>query len=266
MNHFIDGKKIAEKILGDLEDVDVSPHLDIILVGSNPASKTFIEQKISACKRVGFEANLNKFPETIEEEKVLEKIRELNQNDDVDGILVQLPLPDQIDNNKVFGSIKPEKDIDGLTPLNMGKTLRGNPDIVPCAVKAIEKILEHEEINLEAKNVTIINNSNLIGKPLAMRLTQKNATVTLCHKKTSDLKKHTVDADIIVTATGKSGLLEQNWIEKDTVVIDAGYDGSKHSESQKVEKKAAQIAPVPGGVGPVTVAMTLKNLLTCYKK
>lgn len=265
VNHFIDGGKIAEEILESLEEVEIRPRLEIIQVGENPASKTYIEEKMSACKKAGFEANLNSFSEDVEEEKVLEKIREFNEDCDVDGILVQLPLPDQIDNHRVFETLDPKKDVDGLTPLNLGKTLRGKPDIVPCSVRAIERIFEHENIELEGKNVVVINNSNLIGRPLAMCLTQKDATVTLCHEKTSSVEKHTRNADIVVTATGEPELLKRDWITEDAIVIDAGYNASRHSDSEKVEEKVRQISPVPGGVGPVTVAVTLENLLECVR-
>jgi len=265
MTQIIDGKAIASEIEEELLETDVSPHLEIIQVGDNPASSTYVEEKLEACGRVGFEARLNQFSEDVEEEKLIAKIEELNSNDSVHGILVQLPLPSQIDNNCVFNTLSPKKDVDGLTPLNLGKTLRGEKRLVPCSVEAIEKILEHEEIYLEGKKVAIINNSNLIGKPLSMALTQKGATVTLCHEDTKNLAKHTKEADIVVTATGAPGLLENEMIKDDTFVIDAGYEAGKKSESEKVKDKVSKISPEPGGVGPVTVAMTLKNLLKCYK-
>lgn len=263
MTYKVDGNAIASEIEEEL-NTDVSPHLEIIQVGDNSASETYIEEKLEACKRVGFEANLSKFSADIEEEKLLRKIDELNSNDSVHGILVQLPLPTQIDNNHVFNTLSPKKDVDGLTPLNLGKTLRGEEHLVPCSVKAIEKIIEHEEVDLEGKEVVVINNSNLIGKPLSMILSQKGATVTLCHEYTEDLEKHTRDADIVVTATGEPELLTENMVTEDTFVIDAGYEAGEKSESVNVEDRVSKISPEPGGVGPVTVAMTLKNLVKCY--
>lgn len=264
MTQRVDGKKIAAEIEEELES-DVCPRLEIIQVGDNPASETYIDEKLEACKRVGFEANLNQFSEDVEEEKIIEKIKELNSKEEVHGILVQLPLPKQINNNRVFNTLSPQKDVDGLTPLNLGKTLRGEKHLVPCSVQAIEKIINNEEVNLEGKEVTIINNSNLIGKPLSMVLTKQGATVTLCHKDTEDLAKNTREADILVTATGKSGLLDKKMVTKNTFVIDAGYEAGEESESNKIEDKVSKISPEPGGVGPVTVAMTLKNLLKCYR-
>lgn len=264
MTEFVDGQKIAEKVEEEL-DSELSPRLEIIQVGDNPASETYVDEKLEACERLGFEANLNQFPEDVEEEKVIERVQKLNSKDDVNGILVQLPLPKQIDNNHVFNRLSPEKDVDGLTPLNQGKTLRGEKNLIPCSVQAILKIIESEEIDLEGKEVTVINNSNLIGKPLSMVLTQKGATVTLCHKDTEDLGKHTQEADIVVTATGKSGLLGEEIVTEDTFVIDAGYEADEKSESVNIEDKVSKISPEPGGVGPVTVAMTLKNLVKCYK-
>lgn len=263
MTHRVDGNAIASEIEEEL-DKEVSPRLEIIQIGDNSASTTYVDEKLEACERVGFEANLTEFSEEIDEEKIIQKIKELNSKDNTHGILVQLPLPEQIDNNRVFNTLSPEKDVDGLTPLNLGKTLRGEKHLVPCSVKAIEKIIDNEEIDLEGKEVAIINNSNLIGKPLSMVLTQKGATVRLCHKHTEDLAKHTREADIVVTATGKSGLLEEEMVTEDTFVIDAGYEAGEKSESVKIEDKVSKISPEPGGVGPLTVAMTLKNLLKCY--
>lgn len=264
MTEFIDGNSIAREIEEEL-DSDLNPRLEIIQVGDNRASETYVDEKLEACERLGFEANLNQFSEDVEEEKVIERVQKLNTKDDVNGILVQLPLPDQIENNHVFNTLSPEKDVDGLTPLNLGKTLRGEKHLVPCSVQAILKIIESEGIELKGREVTVINNSNLIGKPLSMVLTQKGATVTLCHKDTENLGKHTREADIVITATGKSGLLEENMVTEDTFVIDAGYEADEKSESVTVESKVSKISPEPGGVGPVTVAMTLKNLVKFYR-
>jgi methylenetetrahydrofolate dehydrogenase (NADP+)/methenyltetrahydrofolate cyclohydrolase len=266
MTNRVDGKKIALEIEQNLRsENDLSPQLEIIQVGKNPASNKYIEEKLAASKRVGFKASLNQFSENIEQDKLIEKIRQLNKDNEVNGILIQLPLPDHINNDHVFNAVLPQKDVDGLTPLNLGKTLRGEKHLIPSSVKAIEKILEYEKIDLEGKTVTIINNSNLIGKPLSMVLTKKGATTTLCHRKTENLKKHTREADIIVTATGQPGLLEKDMVTEDTFVIDAGYGPGATSEAEKVENKVANISPEPGGVGPITVAMTLKNLLKCYR-
>jgi methylenetetrahydrofolate dehydrogenase (NADP+)/methenyltetrahydrofolate cyclohydrolase len=262
----IDGNAIAAEIEDQLNsETEVSPRLEIIQVGDNPASETYVEEKLEACERVDFEANLNKFSDDTKQEKLVEKIKELNTDNSVHGVLVQLPLPEHIDNKHIFNTLLPQKDVDGLTPLNLGKTLRGEKHLVPCSVRAIEKIIEHEQVNLKGKRVTIINNSNLIGKPLSMVLTNKGATVTLCHEDTENLGKHTREADIVITATGEPGLLEEEMITEDSFVIDAGYEAGEKSESEKVEDKVSKLSPEPGGVGPITVAMTLKNLLKCYR-
>lgn len=266
MTYQVDGNVIAADIEEELKsETDSAPHLEIIQVGDNPASNTYIDEKIEACERVGFSANLTEFSTDVEEKEVVQKIKQLNRDSTVHGILVQLPLPSQIDNNRVFSSLSPEKDVDGLTPLNLGKTLRGERHLVPCAVKAVERILEHEKIDLKGKRVAIINNSNLIGKPLSMILTQKRATVTLCHRDTENLGKHTREADIVVTATGEPGLIKEDMITENTFLIDAGYEAGEVSETENVEDKVSKISPEPGGVGPVTVAITLKNLMKCYR-
>lgn len=262
----MDGESIAEEIEQKLEiEKEKTPHLEIIQVGDNPASETYIQKKLEACERVGFSANLNKFSEEVKEEELVQEMKKFNQHNEVHGILVQLPLPEHINNNRIFKALSPEKDVDGLTPLNLGKTLRGDKHLLPAAVKAIEKILEYENVDLRSKEVTIINNSNLIGKPLSMVLTQKKATVKLCHKDTENLKRHTKNADIVITATGKPGIIKKDMLTEDTFLIDAGYETSDRSETEKVEDYVEKISPEPGGVGPVTVAMTLKNLLKCYK-
>lgn len=267
MNNMIDGERIAEDMLEQLEDVEESPKLEIILVGENEASEQFVEEKLEACEKVGFRASVKNFSEDVEEDKIISYIEELNRDDDIHGILVQLPLPEDINEDRVFEKVNPEKDVDGLTPENLGKTLRGDSEILPGAVKAVEKILEELEVDLEGLEVTVVNNSNLIGRPLSMRLAQKNATVTVCHRKTSELEKHTSRADFVVTATGEHGLLEPGMVSEDSIVIDAGYSFGKGDvkEKQKMAQKTS-FSPVPGGLGPITVASVLENLLKCYRK
>ncbi len=267
MTH-IDGEKISEEILSELEEVEESPKLKIILAGDNEGSKKFVEEKLEAAERIGFQAELEKFPEDVEEEKLIEEIEESNKSSKTHGVLVQLPLPDHIDENRVFEKLDPRKDVDGLTPENMGKTLRGTPEILPGAVEAVEKILKQEigEENFEGLEVTIINNSNLIGKPLSMILTEKGATVILCNKYTEDLEKYTREVDVVVTATGVRGVLTPDMISEDSIVIDAGYSlGKGDIEDKKAISKKTVFCGVPGGVGPVTVAVTMKNLLRCYR-
>jgi len=266
MSGTINGEKIAENIEAELQEAEENPRLEIILVGDDPASETFVEEKLESAERIGFEANLKEFSNEIETQKLLEYIENLNEKDVVHGVLIQLPLPEHIDNHTVFDKLSPEKDVDGLTPQNMGKFLRGNPEIKPAAVEGIETIIEHENIVLKGQDAVIINNSNLMGKPLSMVLTQKGATVTLCHEKTEDLEKYTSEADIVVTATGEPGVLTPEMVPEDCLVIDAGYEHGDGDIRQKEEfSEKANLSPVPSGLGPITVAETMRNLLKCYR-
>lgn len=270
MPELIDGVEISEKVLEDLgqEEISGKPKLQIVFVGENRASQVFIERKKNVCEQLGFEARIKRFPVNVAEEEIIQFIEKKNTDKTVDGILVQLPLPDHIDNNRVFEKLSPEKDVDCLTPENLGKLLRGKAWIRPCAVEGIEKILETEQIGVEGKNIVIINNSNLIGKPLSMDLTQKGATVTICQKKTENLQNHTRDADILVTATGESELVTDKMIAEDGIVIDAGYsytNGELNQETEELEN-ISKLSSVPGGLGPVTVAITMKNLLKCFER
>ena len=264
----ISGEEIAGEILAELEKTEASPKLGIILVGDKEPSRTFVQEKIETAEKIGFETRLEKFDEEVQEEKIIETVEKLNQNDETHGILVQLPLPGHINENKVFETLKPEKDVDGLTPLNLGKTLRGNPEILPGAVKGIEKILEKQldPDDFEGLEVTVINNSNLIGKPLSMILSSKGATVTICNRHTEDLEKFTREADAVITATGVRGLLKPEMVSENSIVIDAGYSlGKGDIEEKKKFSQKTVFCGVPGGVGPLTVAFTMKNLLKCYR-
>ena len=263
----IDGEKISEQILLELEEKDVSPYLKIILVGDDEASKTFVDEKLEAAERIGFQADVERFSGDTDEEEIIEKVKALNRDPEVDGVLIQLPLPEQIDENRVFRHLDPGKDVDGLTPENIGKTLRGDESIRPGAVEAVDLILEKElENGFEGLEVTIINNSNLIGKPLSMALSEKGATVEICNRNTEDLEKHTRESDVVVTATGERGILRPEMVGKDSIVIDAGYSlGKGDIEDKKEMNEKTTFSGVPGGLGPVTVAVTMRNLLKCYR-
>jgi methylenetetrahydrofolate dehydrogenase (NADP+)/methenyltetrahydrofolate cyclohydrolase len=263
------GENVREELKTELETGEETPHLAVLLVGESEASKSFIRKKKEMCKELGFKFTLETFEKGTDTEEIIETIEKLNTKEDVHGILPQLPLPG-INENRIFEAIEPEKDVDGLTPENMGFLLRDSPKIVPGTVEAILEILEYYNVEIESQNVTIVNNSNLIGKPLSMALTNRMATVTLCHAKTEDLKKHTRNADILVTATGQPDLITPEMVKEDTVVIDAGYakeDGKVQGDVKfdEVKEKASKITPNPGGVGPVTVAVTMRNLLKCYR-
>ncbi len=269
----IDGKRIAKEIREELKkrveklkEKNIKPTLAIILVGDNPASILYITNKQKAAREVGIECIIHKFSEEAEEEEVLGLIQRLNEDEKIHGIIVQLPLPKHLNEQIILDSISPEKDVDGLTPFNAGNLSLGNERIAPCTPKGIIKLLEKMKIEVEGKNVVIVNNSNVVGKPLALMLTNRFATVTLCHVKTKDLKEHTKKADILITATGVPCLIKADMVKEGAVVIDAGI---KYSEKriegdvdfENVKKKASYITPVPGGVGPMTVAMVLENTL-----
>jgi len=269
----IDGKKMSEEIMEvlksrvlKLKKKSIIPTLAIVMVGDNASSKIYIRNKQNACKEVGISSNLYEFPENMKEEKLISLIQQLNNDKKIHGIIVQLPLPKHIEEKKILSLISPEKDVDGLSPVNIGNLLIGNERIAPCTPKGIIKMLEKMKIPVEKKNVVIINNSNVVGKPLAMMLTNRFATVTLCHVKTKYLKEHTKKAEILITATGVSGLIKKDMVKEGTVIIDAGIaykDGKVYGDVdfENVKDIASYITPVPGGVGPMTVVMVLENTL-----
>ncbi|MDI6826446.1 MAG: tetrahydrofolate dehydrogenase/cyclohydrolase catalytic domain-containing protein [Candidatus Aenigmarchaeota archaeon] len=269
----IDGKKIAEEIMEGLKPriqklkkKNIIPTLAIVMVGDNPASRIYIRNKQKACEEIGMNSNLYEFPESMKEEKLMALIQELNNDKKIHGIIIQLPLPKHMDEKKILSTVSPEKDVDGLNPVNIGNLLIGNEYIAPCTPKGIIKMLEKMKIPVEKKNVVIVNNSNVVGKPLAMMLTNRFATVTLCHVKTKHLKAHTKRAEILITATGVSNLIKKDMVKEGAVVIDAGVcykEGKVHGDVdfENVKDIASYITPVPGGVGPMTVAMVLENTL-----
>jgi methylenetetrahydrofolate dehydrogenase (NADP+)/methenyltetrahydrofolate cyclohydrolase len=262
----INGEKIADRIENELE-TDETPELEIILVGDSEASRTFVQKKLEAASRLGFRAELKEFSSSVEQSELLTYIRELNSDPEVDGVLIQLPLPDNIDEDAVFRTLDPGKDIDCLTSENLGRLLRGEPYVRPAAVEAVHEILKEYNVELKGGEVTIINNSNLIGRPLSMLMTQGGATVTICDRNTEDLEKHTSEADVLVTATGESGVVDADMVAEDSVVIDAGYgpEGGDIEQVDEISEKAL-LAPVPHGLGPVTVAVTMRNLLKLHRK
>lgn len=263
-------KKIREKIKKEVAKLELKPCLAVILVGENPASKIYTDLKEKACKEVGIVSKKFEFGEGTEERCVIDKITELNEDAEVDGILVQLPLPKKFEANKIVNSISPDKDVDGLHPLNLGKLSTKEEGIVPCTPKGIIKLIENEKIKLEGKEIVIINHSRVIGRPLVNLLLNRDATVSVCHVKTKDLKKHTEKADIIITATGVPKLISAEMVKEGAVVIDAGFSkkGKKNVGDVDFEgvKEKASITPVPGGVGPMTLAMLLENCVELYKK
>jgi len=270
----IDGKKIAEKILNDLKKKigksKEKPGLAVVLVGDNPASQVYVNMKEKKCNEMGFYFRKIVLPEDTSEEKLLGIVDELNQNPKIHGMLVQLPLPSHIDEQLIIDAIVPHKDADGFNPINMGNLLIGKNMIVPATPKGILKLIESTGVNLEGKHAVVVGRSNIVGKPVSILLQQKNCTVTMCHSKTKPLEEYTKQADILVVAMGKARAITKDMVKKCAVVIDAGtskvYDklvGDVDFDS--VKKVAGWITPVPGGVGPMTIACLLENTLQCME-
>ena len=272
-------KKIAAKLREDLKKKIIElkstfnsvPGLTVILIGEDPASKIYVKNKERFTKEVGINSELIRYPENIEEKVVLDKIKELNQNKKVSGILVQLPLPKHIDKKKVIETILPNKDVDGFHPVNVGNLSSGYESNVPCTPLGCYLLLKQVENNLSGKHAIIIGRSNLNGKPMAQLLLKENCTVTIAHSKTKDLKAECIKADIIVAAVGKPKLVKADWVKKNAIIIDVGINKTDTGivgdvDFEEVSKVARAITPVPGGVGPMTIACLLSNTLECFKR
>ena len=276
----LDGKKIATEIQEEIKKKIHSlkgrpPGLGFILVGNNPASQSYVRSKRKACSITGMTSVLIELPEPTSEETLLEKIKHLNQDPKIDGILVQLPLPAHIDTQKVMLSIDPNKDVDGFHPINVGKMLLGQEGgFLPCTPYGIKTLLERSHIPVEGKRVVILGRSNIVGKPLAAILMQKkphcNATVTLAHSQSEHLKEITQSADILVAAIGSPLFVKKEMVRPQTVVIDVGINRTLDGklvgdvDFKEIAPLASHITPVPGGVGPMTIAMLLQNTLSSY--
>jgi len=271
-----DGRKRQEEILNSLKnDIDylkrrnVIPNLAIIDATNNESSKIFIKQKINALKKLSLSYELYNANE-VDEKNLIELIKNLNENERVHGILVQLPLPPKFNTERIINQIDPLKDVDGLTSYNLGNLMHGKEEIAACTPKAIIDILECNKIDVEGKEVTIVNNSIVVGKPLAMMLTRRFATVSICHVKTRNLEEYTKKSEILITATGVAYLIKNEMVKDEAIVIDAGISRVNNMvkgdvDFENVKNKCKLITPVPGGVGPVTVAMVVKNLINCCK-
>ena len=259
------------------------PHLAAILIGNNGASATYVAAKVKACEETGFKSTLIKFEDTISEESLLKKIDELNKDVDIDGILVQLPLPIHIAEEKIITAIDPEKDVDGFHPINLGRMVQGQASFIPATPYGIMLLLEHFNVDTAGKHAVVIGRSNIVGRPLSILLSANtkpgNCTVTLCHSKTKELSTHCKQADIIVAALGKAEFLKPEMVKEGAIVIDVGItrvtDNTKKSgfrllgdvHYETVSKKCEWITPVPGGVGPMTIAALLKNTFqACVKR
>lgn len=276
----LDGKKISLQVKEEIkkevkeikEKTGLVPGLAIILVGDNPASKIYVNSKIKGCSELGFESFAHFLPADVKEEELLRIIDELNNDEKVDGILVQLPLPKHIDENKVINKIALEKDIDGFKPENLGLLFLGNKEsIKSCTPAGIMELLKRYEINLLGKDAVIIGRSNIVGKPMAGFFITEGATVTVCNSKTKDIENKLRNADIIVAAMGVPKFVKGDMVKDGAIVIDVGINRTPEGlfgdvDFESVSKKASWITPVPGGVGPMTVAMLFKNTMQAFKK
>ena len=275
----IDGKKTAEKLREDLKKKIIElkstfnsvPGLTVILVGDDPASKIYVKNKEKFSKEVGMNSEVIRYPKNVEESVILDKIMELNKDKKISGILVQLPLPKHISKKKVIETILPTKDVDGFHPVNVGNLSSGYDSSIPCTPLGCFLLLKKVEKNLSGKHAVIIGRSNLNGKPMAQLLLKENCTVTITHSKTKDLKEECLKADIIVAAVGKPKLVKGDWIKKNAIVIDVGINKTESGivgdvDFDEVSKVARAITPVPGGVGPMTIACLLNNTVECFKR
>tara|TARA_B100001093_G_scaffold508157_2_gene569821 strand:+ start:132 stop:968 length:837 start_codon:yes stop_codon:yes gene_type:complete len=274
----IDGKKEAALLRDEIKkEISLlkkknnrTPGLSVILIGDFTPSKIYVENKEKKSKEVGINSEIIRYPNNIAEKEVLEKIENLNRNNHVSGILVQLPLPKQIDKEKIINAINPKKDVDGFHPVNVGNLSSGYKAIVPCTPLGCLLLIKKIEKNLSGKHAVIIGRSNLNGKPMAQLLLKENCTVTVVHSKTKDLKAECQKADILVAAVGVANLVKSDWVKKDSIIIDVGINkvGEKlvgDVDFETVKDKVKAITPVPGGVGPMTIACLLKNTLECFK-
>jgi len=285
MYQIIDGKNVSNQIKQEIADevADIKkkgakiPHLVAILVGTDGASETYVSHKEKACEKVGFKSTIVRMKESVTENELLKKIDEFNRDDDIDGLIVQVPLPDHISENKVVEAIDPEKDVDGFHPVNIGRMVIGLPSYVSATPAGIVELLERYKIEISGKSCVVIGRSNIVGTPLSILLSRKNshgnATVTLCHSRTPNIAELSSKADIVIVAMGKARFLTANMVKEGAVVIDVGTTRIKSDKTKsgwkligdvafdEVAPKCSYITPVPGGVGPMTIVSLLKNTL-----
>jgi methylenetetrahydrofolate dehydrogenase (NADP+)/methenyltetrahydrofolate cyclohydrolase len=262
-------KAMLEKIKERVAGMETKPHLAIVLVGEDPASEVYVRKKLEKAEAVGVRTTLKRLHESTTEAEVLALVEELNKDRDVDGFIVQAPLPKQIDYSKVLEAITPSKDVDGWTPASMGKMVSGVKTFKPATPLGVMEMLDYYKVDIEGKNATVIGRSNVVGKPLALMLLERNATVTVCHSRTKDLSEHTKNADILVAAVGKPGLVTADMVKEGAYVIDVGTTRVDKKivgdvDFENVIKKA-HCSPVPGGAGPMTVAMLISNVVEAHK-
>jgi methylenetetrahydrofolate dehydrogenase (NADP+)/methenyltetrahydrofolate cyclohydrolase len=268
----LDGKKLSNKIkqevkvqVESLQQKSITPGLAVVLVGNDPASAAYVKMKEKACEDVGIYSIVHKMPSSISQEKILEIINMMNQNPNIDGILVQLPLPSQIDTTAILEAIDPKKDVDGFHPYNVGRVVSGLDGYIPATPLGVMELLKEYDIDPQGKDVCVVGASNIVGKPMATLMLNANATVTTCHIYTKDLKSHTLKADIICVGVGKIDLITEDMVKEGAIVVDIGInrtdDGKLTGDVSfdTVSSKCSYITPVPGGVGPMTIACLLQN-------
>ena len=276
MTTILDGKKLRDKIIENLkakvDTFEEKPTLVVILVGENPASKIYVNNKKKMAEKIGIHSEVINYPANITEAELLNKIEELNNNKKVTAILVQLPLPKHISKDNVMNKIIPSKDVDGFTPYNFGKLFSGEtPTVYPCTPKGILLLLDEYNIEIEGKHVVIVGRSNIVGKPLSQMMLNKNATVTICHSHTKNLSQITKTADILVSAVGKN-IIEGEMLKTDCVIVDVGIFKNENGKTrgdvdfESASKIASFISPVPGGVGPMTIASLMLNTVELFEK
>jgi len=296
--HLLDGAAVAEGIkhgvaarVRELERLGVKPGLAAVIVGDNPASKVYVGNKVRTCQTLGLHSEKYEMPERATTEELLALVGQLNQRQDIDGILVQLPLPKQIESRRILEAVDPAKDVDGFHPINVGRLVRGEESLVPCTPAGIMELLDHYQIQIEGARAVVVGRSDIVGKPMSMLLLHRNATVTICHSRTRDLHEVTRQADILIAAIGRTAMITGDFVREGAVVVDVGMNNVTTAdevnrifaeseipkrlenlarrgytlvgdvEPRTVAERASWLSPVPGGVGPLTIAMLMKNTL-----
>lgn len=279
MAKILDGKAVSQRVKNALKDetekfvekYGIRPGLAVVIVGDDPASRVYVNSKKKACAEIGYYSEEHALPESTTEGELLSLVEKLNGDEKIHGILVQLPLPKHINEEKIINAINPKKDVDAFHPVNVGKIMIGNFDFLPCTPAGIMELINEAGIDLTGKNCVVVGRSNIVGKPQAMLLLHKNATVTICHSKTKNIKEITKNADVLVAAVGRAQMFDGDYIKDGAVVIDVGMNRLENKklvgdvDFESAAKKASCITPVPGGVGPMTIAMLMKNTLTAAK-
>lgn len=263
--------RVASEVRGLKESCGCTPGLAVVLVGQDPASAAYVNMKKKACDRVGFYSVTHEMPETISQEAIEKTIKMMNNDSNIDGILIQLPLPKHIDTTKLLELVAPQKDVDGFHPFNVGRLATGLDGFVPCTPLGVMELLAEYNIDVKGKNCVVVGASNIVGKPMAALLLNANATVEVCHIFTDDLKKHTLDADIILVGVGVINLIKEDMVKDGAIIVDIGINRADDGrlvgdvDYENVAKKCSYITPVPGGVGPMTISMLLSNTLKAAK-